>query len=1598
MRALLAGLVALAATLAITAAPALAAPILSVESPTSGTVTNQTRPVVSGVTSDTEDPVAVTISSEGSFVESANAIPNESSEWSVRVAELQDGSYTATAEQTESLSGETTTSSVDFTIDTQPPEVTLNPVSSPANDTTPSFSGTASDTTEVSVYIFEGTSAGGTVVSEAHANPSGGKWFSGTAETALEEGTYTAIAEQKSSIGNPEGFSKPRTFTVHTAKPSVSMNSVSSPPSDSTPSFSGTASEKSQVTVDVYAAGDVGGTVLAVAHATPSGGKWSTGGASPPLADGTYTAVAEQESEFGEGPGSSQERTFTVHTAKPSVTLSAVESPTADSTPSFSGTASEETTVRVKIYKGTSATGTPVTSVTAAGTGGSWSSGSSSTLTDGTYTARAEQESEFGDGPGFSEPQTFTVDTQPPKVTLNAIETPSGNQTPSFTGTAGDTSTVTVSISKGGSEVESVNATGTGGAWSSEAAGQLGEGTYTAVATQTSSHGTGTGKSAPIEFKVIASPPKVILNAIASLSNDTTPSFTGTASDPENPVTITIYSNGTKVSTASATGTGGAWSSGDATPALASGHYTAKAEQESSFGKGPGKSNEIGFTVDTSSPTVTLESIPTPSKNSTPTFSGTASDTTSVVVHVFDGSDHEVAKAEGSPSGGKWKSGGLSKALATGSYTAVAVQSSSLGNPPGQSENIGFTVNTEAPHVTLNEPPGRSRDTTPSFTGTATDTTTVTVNVYKGTTASGSPFATATAAGTGGSWSAGAVSKELETGTYTARAVQKSSLGNPEGFSESHTFEVNTNAPEVTLNAPPARSNDTTPSFSGTASEHTAVTVEIFKGTSVSGSPVSIASATGTGGTWTSGASSPGVAPGTYTAIARQKSELSNPDGLSEPRTFVIDTSPPTVKLDEPVAALSKNRTPTFTGTATDTTAVTVHVFNAAQQEIGSASATPEAGKWTSGAVSPTLEEGAHEYTAVAEQKSSIGNAPGLSNKISFAVNTSPPTVKLEALAARINSVGPTFTGTVVDDELKDEPVTVHIREAGGSSDVATATATVASGKWTSGALSTPLAKGRTSYEAFATQPSSLGNEEGKSNVISFVVDTEPPTVTLNEIPKASNERTPKFSGTASDTRPVKVEIEGGGKKFTEEGTLTGDEWSASSLTLPETKVAVAYVATASQESSIGNPTGKSKPVKFVVDPNAPSILMAPVRPQINTPTPTFTGTASDTTPVTVSICKVTTPCAAEEGEWSAKSAGGGAWSASVPTTTPLPDGTYQAIASERGASLGETERQMFVIDTVAPTVGVSSPAQGQTLLGSSVTVKGSAGLAANDEPSVTVQLFAGPAPTSSPIGPPPTVIVSHGEWAAAFSGLSPGEYTVRAIQSDKAGNAGTAVRTFTMALPAAPATGPSASFNWFPTHPHVGEKVTLVSTSTDSASPITGYAWDLLGSAFASGSLRQTASFSTPGNHPVGLRVTDAGGLSRTSTEQIPVSYPLMRPFPVVRIVTTRAHGRLRLKALTVEGPAGATITVTCTGKGCPLRSQSRVVPRLKGKSGAVQSISFPRFESGLPAGVALEIRVSGAGQVGKFTRLTVRKGKLPLRADACVNAKEPRPVPCSS
>ena len=200
--------------LAGTAASAGAAPPVAITSPLNGSVSNDRAPSFSGSGEEAGGVVVLSIHSGTSVAEpvvqelSTGLISGGT--WFVGPAELlTDGTYTAQAAQ-----GTGTSPPVTFTIKTTPPTVSLGSPESPSSNTTPTFSGTATDTTPVTVQIHAGATVKGATVSTATATGTGGKWISGRATPALPVGQYTAVAIQPSSLGNPPGRSAPVTFTV----------------------------------------------------------------------------------------------------------------------------------------------------------------------------------------------------------------------------------------------------------------------------------------------------------------------------------------------------------------------------------------------------------------------------------------------------------------------------------------------------------------------------------------------------------------------------------------------------------------------------------------------------------------------------------------------------------------------------------------------------------------------------------------------------------------------------------------------------------------------------------------------------------------------------------------------------------------------------------------------------------------------------------------------------------------------------------------------------------------------------------------------------------------------------------------------------------------------------------------------------------------------------------------------------------------------------------------------------------------------------------------------------------------------------------------
>jgi hypothetical protein len=149
-----------------------APPDVTIASPLDGSVSNNQTPSFSGLAEEGAGAVTLTIyegpNVDGLAIQELSTVLLLDGAWSIEVEEsLKDGTYTARATQSNLASEVGSSSPVTFTVDTSAPTVTLNRPESPSDDATPSFTGTASDTTPVTIRIHAGSTASGTVVATA---------------------------------------------------------------------------------------------------------------------------------------------------------------------------------------------------------------------------------------------------------------------------------------------------------------------------------------------------------------------------------------------------------------------------------------------------------------------------------------------------------------------------------------------------------------------------------------------------------------------------------------------------------------------------------------------------------------------------------------------------------------------------------------------------------------------------------------------------------------------------------------------------------------------------------------------------------------------------------------------------------------------------------------------------------------------------------------------------------------------------------------------------------------------------------------------------------------------------------------------------------------------------------------------------------------------------------------------------------------------------------------------------------------------------------------------------------------------------------------
>jgi hypothetical protein len=127
----------------------------------------------------------------------------------------------------------------------------------------------------------------------------------------------------------------------------------------------------------------------------------------------------------------------------------------------------------------------------------------------------------------------------------------------------------------------------------------------------------------------------------------------------------------------------------------------------------------------------------------------------------------------------------------------------------------------------------------------------------------------------------------------------------------------------------------------------------------------------------------------------------------------------------------------------------------------------------------------------------------------------------------------------------------------------------------------------------------------------------------------------------------------------------------------------------------------------------------------------------------------------------------------------------------------------------------------------------------------------------------------------------------------------------------------------------------------------------------------------------------TQTGG---GSTPPAVTTLAFIKPFPVIRIKGRFKGTRTTITRVTVRTPRGTRIRIRCSGHGCSF----------KRKAVAARLLSIRSLRRTYRPNAKIEIRVTKAGKIGKYTSVRTRRGKAPVRSDRCLKPGKTKPVRC--
>ncbi|PSL20883.1 Ig-like domain-containing protein, partial [Chitinophaga ginsengisoli] len=1105
---------------------------------------------------------------------------------------------------------------------TQKPTVpTITTAQTLTSDNTPTVTGTAEANSTVTIYV-DG-SAVGTTTADASGN------YTFTVPTALTDGTHAFTATATDAVGNVSAPSATLNITIDTQKPTVpTITTAQTLTSDNTPTVTGTAEANSTVTI--YVDGSAVGTTTANA-----GGNY-TFTVPTALTDGTYAFTAIATDAVGNVSAPSATLNITIDTQKPTVpTITTAQTLTSDNTPTVTGAAEANSTVT--IYVDGSAVGT-----TTADASGNYTFTVPTALTDGTHAFNATATDAVGNVSAPSATLNITIDTQKPTVpTITTAQTLTSDNTPTVTGTAEASSTVTIYVD--GSAVGTTTANA-GGNYTFTVPTALTDGTHAFTATATDAVGNVSAPSATLNITIDTQAPTApTITTAQTLTSDNTPTVTGTA---EANSTVTIYVDGSAVGTTTANA-GGNYTFTVPT-ALTDGTHAFTATATDAVGNVSAPSATLNITIDTQKPTVpTITTAQTLTSDNTPTVTGTAEANSTVTIYV-DGSAVGTTTAN---AGGNYTFT-VPTALTDGTHAFTATATDAVGNVSAPSATLNITIDTQKPTVpTITTAQTLTSDNTPTVTGTAEANSTVTIYV------DGAAVGTTTANASGNYTFT--VPTALTDGTHAFTATATDAVGNVSAPSATLNITIDTQAPVTpTITTAQTPTSDNTPTVTGTAEANSTVT--IYVDNNIVGTTTADAS-----GNYTFTVPTP-LSDGTHGFTATATDAVGNTSAPSASLIIVIDTKAPAVPTITTAQTLTSDNTPTVTGTAEANSTVTIYVDG---NVVGTTTANAS-GNYTFTVPTP-ISDGTHAFTATATD--AVGNTSAPSTTLNITIDTQKPAVPTITTAQTLTSDNtPTVTGTAEANST----VTIYV-----DGNVVGTTTANASGNYTF-TVPTPLSDGTHGFTATATD--AVGNTSAPSTTLNITIDTQKPAVpTITTAQTLTSDNTPTVTGTAEANSTVTIYVDGNAA-----GITTANASGNYTFTVPTALADGTHAFTATATDAVGNVSAPSATLNVTIDtkkPIVPTITTAQTLTSDNTPTVTGTAEANSTVTIYVDGNAIGTTTTDASGKYTF----------TVPVS--LSDGThaFTATATDAVGNVSAPSATLNItIDTQAPAAPTITTAQ----------------------------------------------------------------------------------------------------------------------------------------------------------------------------------------------------------------------------------------------------------------------------------------------------------------